>query len=304
MAFHHPICFALLLLPLAGAVLLFLRQPSDGMVPSLRLFSRTKRRVSRWRSWVLVAAMVCLVLAMTGPSLNMGIVGEARPVALAVDLSGSMEAYDMPSGTQEGPAPHELPPSRMERARAAAAALLTDAREIALVAFAGRAWLASPLTRQTAILKERLSALETMTFEDGTAIGLALQCALRSLPNDSSIFLFTDGADHGNPDELKNAIAEAKRRNIRIHALAVGSDNAFHATPDPSGHILLRPVGETVRLDSLKQLTAETGGLCTQDLAELQNWHSQHALRLVPRPLPLTHAFVFLSILLILLAFL
>jgi Ca-activated chloride channel family protein len=142
-------------------------------------------------------------------------------IVFAIDVSRSMDAKD-------------LAPSRMERAKQLAI-LLTEklpANRIGLVAFAGNAYIQSPLTADHSAIRLLLNSLSSdMLSTQGTAIGEALgKCSQLLQPANESgspiktsstvVILISDGEDHdeSTPDE----VAELKKDGIAVHAIGVG----------------------------------------------------------------------------------
>jgi Ca-activated chloride channel family protein len=132
-----------------------------------------------------------------------------------VDTSRSMDADD-------------LRPSRLERAKLAIRDLVArvPGDRIGLVAFAGDAFVQSPMTLDHGALLETVDALDTNAVaRGGTNVGRAIDVASEALAsepsNDKSIVLLTDGED------LEGAGFDAAKRaaaaGITIDAVGIGS---------------------------------------------------------------------------------
>ena len=107
---------------------------------------------------------------------------------------------------------------------------VTDAR-IGLVAFAGRAYIAAPLTLDHDFLLKNLERLNLGSIEDGTAIGSALSAALNRLRELKSkrkiIILMTDGQNNsGKVPPLTDQSPERSmtRLGLPLTRVAQGSE--------------------------------------------------------------------------------
>jgi len=268
--FNHGESLLWLLLPLAGALAILLKRPAEAVLPSLRLLS-AGRPVRHLREWLVVAAMLCLVLALAEPSLNLPEGHAPLSLAITIDLSGSMEARDA-LAANIGQIPEELLPPRLERAKTLALRILKEQQtDCALVAFARRAYLAAPLTRDQNLLQGRLAALECLTFEDGTAIGEALLCALRSLQNApaGAILLLSDGVDHADSQGILSALKNARQRKIPALVCPIGGAYPWHPIMDENGRITWRQMGEPADTATLQHIATATGGTLCQSMEAL-----------------------------------
>jgi len=175
------------------------------------------RAVRRGRRWIRLGALACLALASASPVLRAarpGIAGE-RTLAIVLDVSMSMLASD-------------VAPSRLDEAKRQIAAGLDapfDGR-LALVAFAAAPTLVCP---PTADRQAFLDLLE-VTREDAAVAGLSLAAPAVaravSLVGDAGgdVLLVSDGEF---PDDdrraLQDVVREARRRDVRISTLGVGT---------------------------------------------------------------------------------
>lgn len=136
-------------------------------------------------------------------------------IAVAIDVSRSMLAAD-------------LQPDRLTRAKLAALDLmkLAENDRLALVAFAGRAFLQCPLTIDAGAFQESVNALDTgIIAQQGTALSEAIETAITAFEKGSdnfkAIVILSDGEDHET-----GARAAAKRAGddgVRIYTLGVGT---------------------------------------------------------------------------------
>jgi Ca-activated chloride channel family protein len=169
-------------------------------------------------------ALILLVLAVARPRLGEGharIRASGIDIVVAVDLSGSMAAEDF-----------ELQGETVNRLVIAKDVLRQFVEKrvgdrIGLVAFAGRAYIASPLTLDHGFLLQNLERLNIGTLEDGTAIGSAISAAanrLREIQAKSKIVvLMTDGQNNAGKVPPVTAAEAAQALGIRIYTIGVGS---------------------------------------------------------------------------------
>ncbi len=132
----------------------------------------------------------------------------------AVDCSKSMLASD-------------LSPNRLRRAKLAVRDLVEQLRgdRIGLVAFAGQAFLQTPLTLDYGAFTESLRSLSPNSMSrGGSDIGAALREAAAAFPADDNfktILLLTDGEDLGG-DALA-AAEELADQSIRVYTVGIGT---------------------------------------------------------------------------------
>lgn len=216
-----------------------------------------------------------ILLSLRWLSLALFIAGLARPqlvqsetsvkasgidIALAIDLSGSMESEDF-----------ELNRERVNRLQIAKDVLrkFIDRRpgdRMGLVAFAGKAYIAAPLTLDHSFLVQNLERLELHSIEEGTAIGSGLSAAvnrLRDLKSKSKIvILMTDGQNNAGKIPPLTAAEAAQALGIKVYTVGVGTQGT---APFPRGFDLFgRKMYQQVPVDidekTLKEIAAKTGG--------------------------------------------
>ena len=175
--------------------------------------------------WLAGIALLLAVLALAGPSWRQlpdstFSAHDARVIAL--DLSRSMLAQD-------------LRPDRLTRVRFRLEDLLKETREgqTGLVAYAGDAYVVSPLTTDTHTITNLLPALQPDVMPMGGSradlgLGMAATLLERAGFSRGEVLLITDSAD---------AAAAAKARELRDHGfitsvMAVGT---AEGSPIPSG---------------------------------------------------------------------
>ncbi len=216
----------------------------------------------RLRATLLVASVGLLALAMAGFQYGFTwqeIRRRGVDVVVALDVSESMLV-------QDAAASDEL--TRIERARREIADLLRLMKgdRVALVAFAGTAFLELPLTLDYSAAELFLDDLDTELMPvQGTDLGEALRVSLDAFELESeaerAIILITDGENHeGGLDAMLEQVAAAE---VRVFAIGIGQDSGA-PIPRPGGGFRRDARGEMIlsRLDepTLQRLALETGG--------------------------------------------
>lgn len=215
----------------------------------------------RFRGSLLVAAIVMGCIALARPTFGFRFEETKRSgtdVVFAVDVSRSMLAPD-------------LRPNRLERAKLAVADLVAtlDGDRVGLVAFAGSAFVQSPLTSDHRAFAEALGALEPSIIpRGGTDVGAALheaENAFRTAPSSQKIVvLLSDGEDlEGN---ARVAAAEVAKRGVALYTVGVGTVAGETIPLDRRGVAAVvldeagRPVTSKLDEDGLQDVAEATGG--------------------------------------------
>ena len=224
---------------------------------------------ARIPAWLLIAAAICALLSplKVPTTLRSQEFGKLN-LMFVMDFSGSMEASDWP---EDKPLPETvtadiLPPSRIAVAKEKLRWLLANHHgnsHIGLVAFARRPYLICPLMNGTAILEERMEQITTDDLEDGTAIGDAINLAVRSLKTadgPKAVILLSDGVDHSQNDKAPLLAAEAAAKaDIVIHTVGIGGKHAYHPV-NTDGGMEWRSVGEELNEPQLTEISRLTNG--------------------------------------------
>jgi Ca-activated chloride channel family protein len=222
--------------------------------------------VSKPRRWLKhtlrVLGVACLFSALARPQWGYHFESEKREgvdVLFAVDSSKSMLAQD-------------LRPSRLVRAKLAVEELvdkLPGAR-LGLIAFAGDAFLQTPLTADRVAFQRSLDALDTTAIPiPGTNLQSAIRVANQAFQSEPAqrkiVVLVTDGEDLS--ESVEQAARGAADSGITVHALGVGTSAGaiIPLAEREGGDALLRDAtGQLVhsRLDeaALRELSHATGG--------------------------------------------
>jgi Ca-activated chloride channel family protein len=220
----------LALIPLLA--LLKSRSGNQGAVlfSSLHILNRlgpiARGRAGGFRLASLFLSLICLILALTRPQWinRTELVSESGiELILAIDVSRSMQVEDF-----------RIEGSRANRLQAAKKVTRDFIRgrttdRIGILAFAGRPYLASPLTLSKAWLEgdQGLGRVQIGMVEDGTAIGSALAAAAKRLdkrPSKSKVIvLLTDGVNNAGKLSPLEAAKLARTLGIRVYTIAVGT---------------------------------------------------------------------------------
>jgi Ca-activated chloride channel family protein len=184
----------------------------------VRLSLGVSRRRDRWKAALLLMGVFCLVLALARPQWGQGtdeVVARGVDVFLVLDTSFSMDATD-------------VAPSRMERARYVASALIDrlQGNRIGLIVFSGTAFVQCPLTLDYGAAKIFLDTVGTgVVPEPGTDILQALEAASRGFVARDSKFkvvvLLTDGEE--TEGSVLGVAEKAREEGLVIHTVGVGT---------------------------------------------------------------------------------
>jgi Ca-activated chloride channel homolog len=208
--------------------------------------------------------LACIVLGLAHPEA--AYVGgtttvEGIDICLALDLSRSMRAED-------------LAPNRLEAAKATLRDFV-KAREndrIALVVFAGDAFLQAPLTLDHGAVDRLIEAADFSLAElDGTAMGDALVKSSARLKDSKSqsrvVVLLTDGENNRGEVDPENATRIAAALGIRVYTIGVGSQTGARIPindpvfgPDYVRGADGRPLVTKLDEEVLQQIARDTGG--------------------------------------------
>ncbi|MBI3881964.1 MAG: VWA domain-containing protein [Verrucomicrobia bacterium] len=268
--FAHPwLLFLLASLPLLawlkgrhGARAAFLYS-SLGLVHELSRPSRTQAgsflAALRW------LALALFVLALARPQRGEGesrVSASGVDIVVAIDVSGSMASEDL---TLKG-----RPVGRLVVAKTVLEEFILKrpSDRIGLVAFAGRAYVAAPLTLDHDFLLhnlERIGLAGEMRIEDNTAIGTALTTALNRLRDVQSkskiVILMTDGQNNAGKVPPLTAAEAAQALGVKVYTIGVGKrGTAPFPQVDRFGVKRYYQVPVDIDEDVLTKIADKTGG--------------------------------------------
>lgn len=222
----------------------------------------TRSHVGRFLVRLRWLALAMFVIALARPQMGEGeskITASGIDIVVALDLSGSMAAEDF-----------ELEGQRVNRLEIARDVLTQfigkrASDRIGLVAFAGRAYIAAPLTLDHDFLLQNLERLALGTIEDGTAIGSGLTAALNRLRDIKSkskiVILMTDGQNNAGKVPPLTAAEAAQSLGVKVYTIGVGTrGTAPMPQIDVFGRKTYVPVKVDIDEETLKEIAAKTGG--------------------------------------------
>jgi len=269
MTFAHPYFLLLLLaLPLLGWWKHRREQPAALLYSSTQLLA-TLRDMTRWTPGRVLSVIRWAVLVLF-------IIGLARPqhiesettvrasgvdIVTALDLSTSMAAEDR-GFTIKG--------EQVNRLEVAKDVLKRFVQKrgndrIGLVAFAGRAYIAAPLTLDHDFLIQNIDRLNFGLIEDGTAIGSGLSAAVNRLQELKSkskiVILMTDGQNNAGKVPPITAAEAAQALNVKVYTIGVGTRGMGRMPfTDPFGRKRYQPVPVDIDEKTLTEIAQKTGG--------------------------------------------
>lgn len=231
-----------------------------------RLDALTDPAVRRrgWTRWLTVAALALVVFAAARPRFGLTLSEVKRrgnEIFVAMDTSASMLAED-------------VTPNRMAKAKRSLGLLISSLTgdRVGIIAFAGDAYLACPLTLDIEAAGMFLETVDVGTAPTpGTALGTAVRKAAGRFPKGSRaekiVVLLTDGEDTGDSDPLGAAKAAAEA-GVKLYTIGLGTPQGEvirERNPDGSLKGFKKDEkGETVvsRLDeaTLAEMARLTGG--------------------------------------------
>jgi len=175
-----------------------------------------KRQHIKFLLWLFTIAFI--ILGLTNPQMGTRLEKVKRQgvdVVIALDVSKSMLAQD-------------ITPNRLERSKQFISKLLSRMADdrIALVIFAGNAYMQMPLTIDYSAAKLFLNTISTeIVPTQGTAIGEAIELASQAFDPEEDKFktliIITDGENH-EKGAIK-AAEEAREMGVLTYTLGVGS---------------------------------------------------------------------------------
>ncbi len=238
-----------------------------GLVPAMVEGRSPSRRAGV--AVLVVLGLEALVAAGLRPRYGLKevtVTGAGVDVAVVLDASRSMKVADV--------APDRLTAATIEVSRILDGML---GNRVALVPFAGLAFVQTPLTLDHEIVKEYLAGLKVTDIPvPGTALGRALRVAASALGLDREgargsarkvLLVFTDGENHeGEPEKVAEELAE---KGVRIYTVGVGTP-AGQPVPvlDEQGQVTgtaraedgVTPVLSKLNEDLLRTIASKTGG--------------------------------------------
>lgn len=275
--FAHPHVFWLLI-PLAGGLIWrWFSTPASIAVSSTSHYTKSappKYLAPRHILLFLeVLAAAAFITALARPQSDIELVPvtkEGTDIMLVLDYSNSMDAFDPPSSMDDFTVRKAIAEGRLKDRLGVARDQIKrfvqrrPGDRIGLVIFGHEGFLVSTPTTDHDYLISYVNTLENSLLnqsERGTNIAGGISEALKVLKDyretRRTIVLITDG-DHTVPDPVftpVTAAEAAKKKDITIHTVGIGSDDPFLLGP-------LSQMGATIRFDTrnLEKIAAITGG--------------------------------------------
>ncbi|MEA5071401.1 MAG: VWA domain-containing protein [Petrimonas sp.] len=219
-------------MPFLVALYIYLNIRKRNDVKKLGVLSTVKKMMpelslkrSYLKFWLIFAALCTGIIMIARPQFGTKVENvekEGIELVIAIDVSNSMLARD-------------VSPDRLSRAKQILSRII-DVRkndEVALIVFAGEAYVQMPLTSDTQSAKLFLNTIDpSLVPVQGTAIAEAITLGVSSFSGDQDVdkamILITDGEDHeGNANE---AARQASDAGIMINVIGIGS---VEGTPVP-----------------------------------------------------------------------
>jgi Ca-activated chloride channel family protein len=205
----------------------------------------------------MLAALVFLIVGVARPHATVSVPREEATIVLAMDVSRSMKAKD-------------VEPTRLDAARIAAKTFLDEVPEkfrVGVVSFATRASVGVAPTEDRDLV---VTALDTLTAGEGTAIGDAVALSLRvgqPQPADGgeeveapprAIVVISDGARDGGQVEPAEAARQAKAQDVPVYTVLVGTAEGVVEEELTGG--FRRIIRVPPNPETLEQVAATSGG--------------------------------------------
>lgn len=189
-------------------------------------------QLGRRSPFVLALAALCMGIAIAGPRWGLAArsaESRALNVVFVMDISRSMLAQD-------------ADPDRLTRSIRVARRLVQDLSgdRLALIAFAARPYLLSPLTLDQSALAVQLDALDPdVASEGGSSVAAALTLSRQVLAQateggDRAVVLFSDGEAFDGGSALEGAAEALQQDGIMLISVPVGGLNG-ERIPDGEG---------------------------------------------------------------------
>ena len=220
------------------------------------LMPEASRWAQHWKFLLLITGTVLLIIAASGPRIGsrlQEVEHKGREIIIALDVSNSMLAED-------------IKPSRLERSKQMINRMVDRMSndKIGLIVFAGDAYTQIPITDDYPSVKMFLSgAGPEMVSKQGTAIGSAIQLAVRSFSSDAedrmpgegipsqAIVVITDGENH--EDDAVGETSRAAEKGIKVYTVGLGDPNGVTVPVTPGSNATRRDRDGNVVVSKLNE---------------------------------------------------
>ena len=251
--FLLPLVLLFMLIMLRRRGVLSRRFIEAGLLDKLRTGTSTTRRVVK--IGMVMLALLFLIFALAQPRWGKRIVQVKQrgvDIFVALDVSNSMKATD-------------IYPSRLEKSKLEIRNLVRKmgGDRVGLIAFAGSAFVVSPLTIDYSVFEFLLDDLDAGSIsQGGTDIEAVINLAVESFPKSEKtekvLVIFTDGEKQwGDP---VGAAARAKAAGVRIYTVGIGSTEGARIEVADRATGTTKTVTTKLDLETLKQIAKAGGG--------------------------------------------
>ncbi|MFQ5454625.1 MAG: VWA domain-containing protein [Nitrospirota bacterium] len=266
MIFHNP--EVLILLPFIIVCIIYAKKKRrhagfrfsssvliKGLKPSFRL------RSEKGLIFLRMTGLCLIVIALARPQSSISetkITTEGIDIILAIDTSTSMLAEDF---TLRG--------KRQNRLKVVKSVVKEFVKgrpddRIALIAFAARGYMVSPLTLDHGWLLQNLERVKIGMIEDGTAIGSGIMSSLNRIKDTDSkgkvIILLTDGRNNAGKISPLTAAEAAKALKVKVYTIGAGTKGlAPYPVKDFFGNTVYKSVKIDIDEDILNKIAQKTG---------------------------------------------
>jgi Ca-activated chloride channel family protein len=264
--FAHPyLLLLLLLLPLLAWLKGRRGRPAAFVYSSTQLVAgvsgNSRARAGRFLAALRWLALAAFMVALAQPRFTRSeatIRASGVDIVVAMDLSGSMESEDF-----------ELQGQRVNRLVMAKTVLKRFVEKrpndrIGLVAFAGKAYIACPLTLDHDFLEQNIERLKLHMVEEGTAIGSGLSAAvnrLRDLKAKSKIvILMTDGQNNAGKIPPLTAAEAAQALGVKVYTIGIGTQGQAPMPVYVFGQKRYQMVPVDIDEETLTKIAEQTNG--------------------------------------------
>ncbi len=279
-SFTYPyLLFLLLLLPVMGWVLKKYRREPSVQMPSIESFDSKTKFKKIWQFTLpycfYLAALGVLLIALAQPrwgTQRMVMRGEGIDIMLAIDLSGSMDGFDVPKDIiTDDQMRSAIMSGKVENRMTIAKNALIHFVELrpndrfGLIGFSEAAFSFAPPTLDHSLIIELLDSLYAGALHSG-ATGIAspvisgVRRLSKSKANRRVLVLFTDGKNNIDHSATPlEAATLAKAKDVIIYTVGIGSENAVLLGGYKSAPQIVQMPTEFDE-ELLKQMAQLTGG--------------------------------------------
>lgn len=210
----------------------------------------------RWKIALLIIGWSFVLIGAAGPRIGSKlkeVEQKGREIIIALDVSNSMLAED-------------IKPSRIARSKQLIHRLVDEMNndKIGLIVFAGDAYTQIPITDDYPSVKMFLATTgPDMVSKQGTAIGSAIDLAIKSFPSDQkaieneenlknkAIVVITDGENH--EDDAVEAAQRAYDKGIKVFTVGLGNPKGVPIPVRPGSSAKRRNKDGTVVVSKLNE---------------------------------------------------